>query len=119
VLTPIRFEQISNSVREYHDVLVSPLQRDALQQAGRLKMIEAPPRRPLAQLPSQHLLDVTGRDNAEGPDGGQRLALPVVQLVGLLSLAHDLTLGPARQVYMPREHAAFVVSAARTVTTTA
>jgi hypothetical protein len=33
VLTSIRFEKVSTSVREHHDIVVPALQRDALQQA--------------------------------------------------------------------------------------
>jgi hypothetical protein len=33
VLTPIRFEEFSSSVREHHDIVVPALQRDPLHQA--------------------------------------------------------------------------------------
>ena len=54
VLTPIRFEQVSASIREHDDVLVPSLQPGALQQTGRQKMIEAPLRGRLASLLAAH-----------------------------------------------------------------
>ena len=118
-LTPIRFEQISTSVRERHDVLVSPLQRDTLQQAGRLKVFQTLLRRPSASPVVEHLANVADLDDAEGRDGGEGVALPAIQLVGPRPLAHDLALGPARQVNVACEHPALVVSSARTIATTA
>ena len=81
-------------------------------------MIEALLRGRLASL-LEHLLDVTDLDNAEGRDGRERVAFPAIQLVGPLPLAHDLALGPAGQVHMPREHSTFVVSRARPFATAA
>jgi hypothetical protein len=119
VLTPIRFEEVSTSVREYHNIVVPALQGDALQQAGCLEVIETLLRRPLASLLAENLLDVRDLDNAEGRDGRERVAFPAVQLVRPLPLAHDLALGPTRQVDVTCEQPALVVSPARTIATTA
>jgi hypothetical protein len=96
VLTPIRFEQSSTSVREHHDVLISPLQRDTLQQAGRLKVFQTLLRRPSASPIVEHLANVADLDDAEGRDSGEGGALRAIQLVGPPPLAYDLALGPAR-----------------------
>jgi hypothetical protein len=118
-LTPIRLEEVPTSVREHYNIVVSALQRDALQQTGRLKVIKVLLRGRLSSLLPKHLQDITDLDNAEGCDGRERLALRAVQLVGALPLAHDLALHPAGQVHMPREHATFVVSSARPFATAA
>jgi hypothetical protein len=119
VLTPIRFEEVSTSVSEHHDIVVPALQREALHQAACLKVVEALLRRPLASLLAKHLVDVTDLDDAEGRDGRERVAFPAIQLIRALPLAHDLPLGPARQIHMAGVHATCVASLARPFATVA
>jgi hypothetical protein len=76
-------------------------------------------RRPSASPVVEHLANVADLDDAEGRDGGKGVALPAIQLVGPLPLAHDLALWSTRQVHVAREHASLVASPAGTFPTTA
>jgi hypothetical protein len=94
-LQAIRLEHVSTPTRQDDDVTVAALKWDPFEKARLLEMAKALPCRSTFPLTFEPITQI-GVDEPKRSDGGERLALLSVQLIGSLPISHELAVRATR-----------------------